>query len=212
MPHNDGLNGNIHGLIQELLSECEMDDELKATLAAIEEQLLKFDKTKVWLTLVAAVTALEGATLTATVPPKDERAEKLRLWILALTIIESNLDPSFNPDDLPETAVMPPPVDGVQYPPGADPALITDPAARAKYEKAIRAGIDKTNHYNLQVRLRRMDERATTSAWRFVTRTFSKSLQSDADEFKAAVLASKLSPARQAACNEWLDAPTTQTN
>ena len=115
------------------------------------------------------------------------RTDSLYLWLDLIGLLDRFLDPDFNPDDVPERAVQPPPTsEGVVYPPGADPALIDDPNARAEYKKAIADNEAKTSHYGLQTKLRRLDERITPRAEDFI-RKFYTPAPRDQKELKTAI-------------------------
>jgi len=122
--------------------------------------------------LEQAYLALENVLLLEEDDPKIRgqlRTDSLYMWLHLIQLLDHSLDPDFNPDDVPERAVQPPPTsEGVVYPPGADPALIDDPRARAEYEKAIAANNAKTTHYVLQTDFRRLDESITPLAEEFI--------------------------------------------
>ena len=88
------------------------------------------------------------------------RRNSLLLWLKLLNLLDGYLDPKFNVDDVPVSAVQPPPTStGISFPPGVDPALIDDPKARAAYKEAIAANLAKMAAYRLQAGLHRMNER-----------------------------------------------------
>jgi hypothetical protein len=134
-------------------------------------QLAEFDQDKEPEHLRTAAEALAEVDLSkekAGLKRLALRRETLHLWLSLLAAIDKNLDPAFNPDDVPAVSVEPPPSGGAQYPPGVDPAVITDPQARQRYEAAIRKNREKAENYNLQTKLRRLDERLMPRAERFV--------------------------------------------
>ncbi len=96
------------------------------------------------------------------------RRETLQLWLTLLAQIDRNLDPMFNSNDMPRTSVEPPPVAGVQYPPGVDPSAIADPQARRQYEAALKQNQEKAERYRLQAKLRDLDRKVTVQAERFI--------------------------------------------
>lgn len=137
-----------------------------------------------------AYMALEDVILVQETDPKSRarlRTNALSLWLHLLQLLDRFLDPKFNPEDVPEMLVQPPPTTGdVVYPPGADPALIDDPKARAEYEKAIAANRAKADHYRLQINLRRLDERITPRAEAFI-RNFYTPAAIDQKELQTAI-------------------------
>lgn len=140
--------------------------------------------------LKQAYLALENVLLPEENDPKISgqlRTDSLHLWLYLIQLIDHYLDPNFNPNDVPEQLVQPPPTsEGVVYRPGVDPALIDDPKMRIQYEKAIAANEAKTNHYVLQIKLRRLDERITPRAEKFI-QNFYTSDPCDQEELKTAI-------------------------
>lgn len=115
------------------------------------------------------------------------RAESLAVWLHLLNLTDRYLDPNFNRADVPATVVQPPPTRaGVKYPPGADPALIDDPQARAAYEEAIAANRAKAERYRLQVQLERIAPRVESGAEAFIRVAFSVAV-ADQAEIRAAI-------------------------
>ncbi len=136
-----------------------------------------------------AYMALENVDV-AREPDSDERArmrsDTLASWLTLLHLLDSHLDPKFDPDDVPSMSVEPPETsDGTQYPPGADPALIDDPKARAEYEKAIAANSAKIKHYNLQTQLRRLNDRIPPRVERFIRASYTSAID-DRQELRTA--------------------------
>jgi hypothetical protein len=122
-----------------------------------------------------AALALEGVTLSAPPPAAEAamRRDGLRAWLLLLELIDRHLDPAFDVSRTPDLQVQPPEsADGSSHPPGADPALIADPRARAAYEQATRENDARIASYNLQVRLHRLDERITARTDAFIRRNY----------------------------------------
>lgn len=151
--------------------------------------------------LRACYMALENVAPAQEASPESRvtvRAAALSLWLHLLQVLERTLDPRFNPDDLPDNQVQPPPTTGgVRYPPGAAPALIDDPRARAEYEQAIAANRAKADQYRLQIQLRRLDEQITPRAEAFIRHAYTCH-PDDRQEVKAAILKAITNPQRQA--------------
>jgi len=115
------------------------------------------------------------------------RADCLRMWLHLLALLDQRLDPQFDLEDTPDLQVQPPDTaDGISYPPGADPALIDDPVARAAYEKAIRDNEAKVARYGLQVHLHRLNERIPPRAEAFI-RNYDTSVPEDQAELRTAI-------------------------
>jgi hypothetical protein len=125
------------------------------------------------------------------------RETVLSLWLQFLQILDRFLDSKFNPHDVPNKLIQPPPTTGgVVYPPGADPALIDDPQTRSEYEQAIAANRAKAEYYRLQINLRRLDEQITSRAEAFIRNSYTFT-PSDREEAKAAILKTIKNPQRQ---------------
>jgi hypothetical protein len=134
-------------------------------------QLAEFDKDKDAEKLQEAANLLVSVDLSAEregLKRLTLRRQTLQLWLEILAAIDKNLDPAFDPNDRPSVSVEPPPGPAGQYPPGVDPSLIADPAARKQYEEAIRKNDDKAARYRVQARLRRVDSNVMPMAERFI--------------------------------------------
>jgi hypothetical protein len=115
------------------------------------------------------------------------RDDCLTLWLEMIQILDKHLDPKFDPDDIPDNLVQPPPTSkGVVFPPGADPALIDDPKAREQYEKAVAANNAKINNYRLQTQLGRLNEQIPPRAEEFINSSYTSS-ETDQEELKNAI-------------------------
>lgn len=185
------------------ISRCQERKENTKTMAKglkeANEQLAEFEKTKEPNLLQSAVEAMEDLDFAALVKASsrsEARQQATRMWLEVLATIDRNLDPHFNPDDLPERGVIPPPSDDVQLPPGADPKAIKDPVARAEYEAALKANHEKHVQYRLQTKLRRLNPHATADVENFLPRYYTTST-ADQEELAALLSASKLSTLRQ---------------
>lgn len=118
---------------------------------------------------------------------KRLRTDSLNLWLTLIQLLDENIDPKFDPNDGPEELVQPPPTsEGLVYPPGADPALIDDPKARAEYEKAIADSRAKTENYRLQIQIGRLNDYIPPRAENFILNSFNKSAE-DQKELKTAI-------------------------
>jgi len=87
---------------------------------------------------------------------KGERKKALELWLKAIATLDRLLDPYFDPEDLPQINIMPPPETGLSS--GAAPSAIKDEKLREKYEQAIELNIQKGKRYNAQLKLRELDK------------------------------------------------------
>jgi len=164
-------------------------------LKEVARQLAEFQKTKEPNHLQGAIEALEDvdfSALTQTSGPIDARRRLAWMWLDLLAVVDANLNPDFDSHDAPERGVVPPPSDGGQLQPGADPKAIKDPTARAKYEAALKENQRKAEQYRLQTRLRRLDPHASADAERFLTRYYTSST-ADQEELDGMLSQAKLS-------------------
>lgn len=117
----------------------------------------------------------------------QSRKECLYLWLEIVELLDHHLDPKFDPEDVPENLVQPPPTStGIVYPPGADPKVIDNYEARAEYEKAIIANNAKISSYRLQTQLSRLDEPITRRAEAFIRHSYT-SAPGDQAELRTAI-------------------------
>jgi hypothetical protein len=167
-----------------------MENQIQQVAAALAE----FEKTKSLERLESAIQTLDGLDLPQ---PSDTAARQRagRLWLAVLEAIDRNLDPKFDPKDVPAANVVPPTFKGITYPSGVDPTAIPDPAARAEYEAALNKNKEKADRYRFQNKLRRLDSRATAAAQTFFKRFYTTSA-ADQKEFDELLEKARPSPAR----------------
>lgn len=156
-------------------------DENRQFLTHAREHLLEFQQSHAPELVSDAFAALQNVFLDRE-PDLDARpalrAELLAAWLQLIDQIDRNLDPKFDPGDLPVLNVQPPETsDGTLYPPGADPELIDDPKKRAEYEKEIAANNAKIVHYQEQSKLRRVNTRATVLVERFLRASYTSDIE-----------------------------------
>ncbi len=84
----------------------------------------------------------------------EERRAKLELWLKAIDTLDQVIDPSFDPNDVPQINVAPP--NGVALDAGVSPSEIKDDKVREQYEAAIRANAAKAESYRLQQKAREL--------------------------------------------------------
>ncbi len=125
--------------------------------------LAEFEKSKSIEDLWKASASLEGFNLSMIKDGAERAAARPRaaaLWLALLGTIERNIDPNFDPEDVPLRRISPPPSGDEQLPPGVDPKAIADPVARAQYEAALLKNQQKAARHRLQTHLRRLEPRA----------------------------------------------------
>ena len=138
------------------------------------------------------------------------RERSLLEWLHVLDLLDGALDPHFDPADVPEKLVQPPPSPGGEVlRPGADPSRIADPKARAEYEKAIAANREKAAHYRVQTHLRRLDEQLEAQAESFMRDAYSP-VPSDQRELRTAIEQTIQNPSRKAKLLKVLKPPDPQ--
>lgn len=156
-----------------------------------------------------AYMALENIILSQEPDLKERtqlRRDCLYLWLELLQILDKNVDPDFNPENVPARLIQPPTSQGVVYPPGADPALIDDPKARAEYEKAIAANREEANNYRFQIHLGRLNESIPPRAKAFISNSYI-SIPNDQEELKTAIDRIIKTPERKGELSKLLKPP-----
>ena len=125
------------------------------------------------------------------------RKRTLSLTLDFLATLDEQIDPTWDPKDAPVRRA-PPPIPGLVVKPNGevDPADISDPETRARYEQELRAIRDSLKHRSAQVELRRLVEHATDHLKLFVERCYSGTA-ADRREFEESLEASSLSDARK---------------
>lgn len=164
-----------------------------------DESLVAFDRERAADYLMAALDRI-GAACAEDVPRRGRlgaRRTALARWVRFFAALDRSIDPRWDERRVPMMRVEPPRSGGVQLPTGADPALISDPAARAEYERAIRANHEYADYFGLQLDLHRLEQRANVRVRQFFAEHYTTA-QGDRDEVVSAVAAAPLSEARRA--------------
>lgn len=160
--------------------------------------IVAFEASKNVQSLVAAADSLQGIDLAVerdTAQRLALRKDALRTWLTLLAAIDRHLDPRFDPADVPEVKLIPPRSGDVALPAGASPDRIADPQARQAYEAAIKRNDAKAAYYDLQTKLRRLNDRATRESERFLEFSYS-SAAPDQQEISAAIQQLVVNPSR----------------
>ena len=164
-----------------------------------QQSLEEFERTHSLEALTNAVRALEGIEKTepSKAPPLDVRSRGALAWITLFRHIDQYLDPNFDPNDVPSVNVIPPATSkGVKYPSGVDPNAISDAKARAKYTGLLNQNRAKSEQYNFQHQLRRVNERALEGFHEYAKHSFS-SIRADSAEFRRILDGAPLGTARK---------------
>lgn len=114
-----------------------------------------------------------------------------------LAELDGRIDPTWDASKDPVRGV-PPPITGVRVAGTGeiDPAEIPDPAVRARYIRDLQENKEYRAYYNVQFRLRRIDERATSFLERFIQRCYTASPE-DRAELDQSLAATSLTEARR---------------
>jgi hypothetical protein len=137
-----------------------------------EERTNAFEKNNDPTLLGEAYESLENVLIMEEKNPdirKELRISSLRLWMRLVGILDRLIDPQFDPENVPKRFVDPPVDSGeIVHKPGCSPEKIKDPVLRDKYTKAIAENNRKTDEYNLQIELRRLEEQISPHAIEFI--------------------------------------------
>ncbi len=109
----------------------------------------------------------------------EEREQISHFWLQIWQRTEKELDPDFNPEDVPEINIAPPAETGL--PAGVDPSEIEDPELRRIYENDLRKNNEKTQYYNEQWKLRSLHEQYRPNLVHFFSKTY---LPTDAEKLE----------------------------
>jgi hypothetical protein len=144
----------------------------------VAEKFAAFEDERDPALLHEALDAIEVAE--RDIPSEDTAARKQALsrWLAFVSALDRNIDPNWNPKNVPVTGATPPESHGIVYPSGeVDPSTIPDPAARARYEQALKASKDYAVDYGIQMQLHGIDERAMRLIGRLVAERYNNSAE-----------------------------------
>jgi hypothetical protein len=108
---------------------------------------------------------------------RELRQSKLEALLTVLAGIDQELDPAFDPKDLPLLTVAPPVVGGVVLDSGIAPQHVKDPKVRKMYEEAIAQNHEKAKRYGFQTAVRRLDRELTLEVERIIAEPHSTTEQ-----------------------------------
>lgn len=144
----------------------------------VANRLNDFEKTKNLDALVKASELIENMNGSKRSDLRQFRAARLRklnLWLAVLNHIDKETDPHFNPADVPFLTVPPPSIPGVVLDSGISPKDIKDPQARRRCEEAIEQNRKKTQRYNYQYDLMKMNEKLSRKVEAYILSSYSGS-------------------------------------
>ncbi len=131
--------------------------------------------------------------------PEDRNACRrgISLLLIFMAALDQHIDPKWNPKNVPLTRVPPPePYISTTLDGEIDPAEITDPGLRARYEQQLRTNREEVKRYRIQSQLRSLEERAIDDLKLFAERCFTGS-SADRRDFQALLDTASLSDARK---------------
>ena len=161
------------------------------------QQLAVFKKTHDVPSLSTAISlasTMPGTVLPAPPVGRPPAKDKLSLWFAIFDAMDAEIDPDFNPDNVPELTVAPPPQAG---PAGMDPSNIKDPAVRKAYEEALAANDVKNQRFRYQYALLQEDLNAEAEVEKFITRELAHHT-AELEFLRTRLALAKLQPQRQA--------------
>jgi hypothetical protein len=103
--------------------------------------------------------------------PAKERREVARRWLSALGRLERQIDPKFDPADVPLLNV---PVPGDGLPPGVAVEHVRDPVVRQRYAQAVSENRAHAERYTGQVEVRGLLSRYQPVAQRFLVASYAQ--------------------------------------
>ncbi|MGD0472940.1 MAG: hypothetical protein ABSB70_06955 [Candidatus Velthaea sp.] len=165
-------------------------------LQAAQHSLDEFVKTKAPTPFEFALVDLEHVKVAAV--PGAERDRVSGAWFGLFRALDAVKDPSFDPKDVPQLHLVPPPDRGVIYPAGVDPSALSDPAARATYQQALSENQTKAKRFAAAYPLYDLDTRAQ-AAFRLYRASAYTTSAADAADLRRALGTSGLSAVRQKA-------------
>jgi hypothetical protein len=163
-------------------------------LQAAQRSLREFVQTKAPMPFEVALANLAAVKVAAV--RGAERDKMTQAWFALFHALDSVKDPGFDPGDLPQLDLVPPPDRGVIYPAGVDPRAISDPIARAKYQKSLSANRAKAVRFAAAYPLVDLDTRAKAEFLFYRERAYT-STPSDTADFHRLLVKSGLTAARK---------------
>ena len=127
----------------------------------VAEKFAAFEKNQDPAPVHEALNLIEAAERDVPVDDTAARKQAFSRRLRFFAALDRNIDPKWDPKNVPVKGATPPLTHGIVYPSGeVDPATIPDPAVRAEYERALKASKDYEKWYDVQFQLRRIEERA----------------------------------------------------
>jgi len=122
-----------------------------------DEKIAAFEREREPAFLKEALEMIQAQAQRQAGSDSSGRTQMFIRWLRFLAVLDHAIDPLWRAEDQPVTGLVPPPVKGMIYPSGVDPAAIPDPGVRAEYESTLKASKDHAENYLIQEQLRRID-------------------------------------------------------
>ena len=163
----------------------------------VAEKLATFEKEQDPTLLHESLDLIEAAERGISTGDTAARKQAVSRRLHFFEALDRNIDPTWNPEDIPPHGVPPPLSHGAVYGSGeVDPATIPDPVMRAEYERALKASKENEKRYDVQFQLRRISERAMRFVERFLAEKYSNS-QADRQELEELLSGAPISDLRK---------------
>lgn len=163
----------------------------------VAEKFAAFEKEQDPTLVYEALDLIEAAERKASAGDTAERKQALSQRLRFFAALDRNIDPHWDAEDVPVRGATPPLTHGIVYSSGeVDPSTIPDPAARAEYERALKASKEYERWYDVQFQLRRLDERAMRFVELSLAAIYTNS-EEDRQEFEEILAASPVNELRQ---------------
>jgi len=177
-------------------SEWQIGSVMDFTDQRVAEKFASFEKKQDVELVYQALDMVEGAERDAPAADAGAGEPVIAHRLRFLAALDRNIDPHWDPKNLPVHGVPLPSEHRVVFPSGeVDPATIPDPVQRAEYVKALKANRDYASHYDVQFQLRRIDERATRDLQRLIAEKYAGSERRQ--QFEDLLAASPVSESRK---------------
>jgi hypothetical protein len=163
----------------------------------VAEKLAAFEREQNPARVHEALDVIEAAERHLPMGDTAGREQALSRRLRFFAVLDRSIDPSWDPKEVPAKGVTPPATHGIVYSSGeVDPSTIPDPAARAEYERALKASKDYERRYDVQLELRRIDERAMRFVERLLADRYTDP-EGDTQEFEGMLAASPVNELRK---------------
>ena len=181
----------VSPLVEQTLSIMDFTEQ------QVTEKLAAFEKEQDTTLVYEALDLIEAAERYVPVGDKAARKQAILRRLRFFAALDRNIDPEWDSSKLPVRGATPPLTHGIVYPSGeVDPSTISDPAVRSEYEQALRVSRDYEKWYDIQLELRRIDERAMRFVEQFLVERYTNS-EEDRQEFEDLLAASSLNELRK---------------